>query len=145
MSYLDNLYSPPVDTVNEADITVSKKYNGLKDLIKHYAKKAATGAAIAGLAGYGLYRAGQDGKVAINNKYNQAKASFNKKFHESGCMRSQFKGEKSLVDGYNTFAALGYNRPENLKKLSDKLFGKRDDNEPVVDGGYGNPSQYNNG
>lgn len=135
MSYLDNLYNPPVDTVNEADITVSKKYNGFGDLVKHYAKKAAAGAAVAGLAGYGLYRAGQDGKAAINKKF---------KFKEEA-LNPRFTGGKSMVDGYNTFAALGYNRPENLKKLSDKLFGKRDDNEQVVDGGYGNPSQYNNG
>ena len=151
MSYLDNLYVPPEELLNENDsyiqINSVSKHKNWKDVLKHYAKKAAIGAGIAGLAGYGLYRAGQDGKNAINNKYNQIKASINNRFHESGdsCMRSKFKGEKSLVDGYNTFAALGYNRPENLNKLSDKLFRKRDDNESVIDGGYGNPSIYNNG
>jgi hypothetical protein len=134
MSYLDNLYRP--STINESDITVTKKYKGMGDLLKHYAKRAAAGAAITGLAGYGLYRAGQDGKAALINAKN--------KFHEDA-LNPRFTGAKSMVDGYNTFAALGYKRPENLKKLNDKLFGKRDDTEPVVTGWFGNPSQYNNG
>ena len=138
MSYLDNLYRP--STINEADITVSKKYKGIGDLLKHYAKRAAAGAAITGLAGYGLYRAGQDGKAVVNNAFNNAKKRFNEDSLDPRCT-----GGKSLVDGYNTFSALGYKRPENLKKLNDKLFGKRDDTEPVVTGWFGNPSQYNNG
>ena len=138
MSYLDNLYRP--STINEADITVSKKYKGIGDLLKHYAKRAAAGAAITGLAGYGLYRAGQDGKAVVNNAFNNAKKRFNEDSLDPRCT-----GGKSLVDGYNTFSALGYKHPENLKKLDNKLFGKRDDTEPVVTGWFGNPSQYNNG
>ena len=79
MSYLDNLYSPPIEIVNE-DITVSKKYKGFGDMLKHYAKRIAAGAAVAGLAGYGLYRAGQDGKNFANNKFNSAKTAIRNKF-----------------------------------------------------------------
>lgn len=139
MSYLDNLYSPPTEVVNE-EITISKKYKNFGDMLKHYAKKAAIGAGVAGLAGYGLYRAGQDGKAAVNNAFSNAKKRFNE-----DSLDPRYTGGKSLVDGYNTFSALGYKRPENLKKLDNKLFGKRDDTEPVVSGWFGNTSKYNNG
>lgn len=136
-NYIDHLYKPKNLQEGLIEFNYKPKYGTQpktwKEKLKSFATKAAVGAGVAGLAGYGAYTLGKNGKQAALRKFRE----------EDACALA--KGEKSLVDGFNTFSALGYNRPENLKKLSDKLFKKRDDNEPVVSGGFGNPTNNNNG